>query len=274
MGENSKIEWTDHTYNPWWGCSKVSSGCKNCYAEALSDRFHPGAWGETGTRRGQSEKYWAQPLKWDRAAKKEGVRRRVFCGSMCDVFEDRAELQQWRERLWQLIEQAANLDWLLLTKRPENIAGMLPHYWERSPLLNVRIGISAEDQETYEKRFSRLYGLWGFGTFLSYEPSLGPLDLTTRPCRACNTPGDVIAWPCPYCRGRRFEQPDWAIVGSESGPNARPMDLAWARTVRDQCAEAGVAFFMKQICDKHGRKIPFNRWPVDLRVRDYPTRSV
>ncbi|MEO0413899.1 MAG: DUF5131 family protein, partial [Verrucomicrobiota bacterium] len=117
--ENSKIEWTDHTFNPWWGCEKISAGCKNCYAEGVADRFAPGLWGRFGSRRISSEKVWSDPVKWNRRAESAGVSARVFCASMADVFEERPELESPRERLFRLIEDTPNLQWLLLTKRPE-----------------------------------------------------------------------------------------------------------------------------------------------------------
>src|SRR5262245_49606753 len=119
--ENSKIQWTDHTFNVWRGCEKVSPGCAHCYAETMSRRNPAvlGEWGKHGTRVIASEAMWREPLKWDRQARAAGVRKRVFCASLADVFEDRPELVAPRERLFRLIEDTPNLDWQLLTKRPE-----------------------------------------------------------------------------------------------------------------------------------------------------------
>ncbi len=127
MGEGSKIQWTHHTFNPWRGCTHVSPGCEHCYAEALSKRnpAQLGTWGAGGTRVVASEAYWKQPERWNRAAEAAGERHRVFCASLADVFEDRPELVEPRERLWRLIVATPHLDWLLLTKRPENIARLL-----------------------------------------------------------------------------------------------------------------------------------------------------
>lgn len=121
MAKNSSIEWTDHTFNPWWGCAGVSPGCDNCYAEAWAKRVGEDIWGARKPRRFFGEKHWCEPLKWNDEAQKQGHRRRVFCASMADVFELRSDLDPWRDRLWVLIDQTPWLDWLLLTKRPQDI---------------------------------------------------------------------------------------------------------------------------------------------------------
>lgn len=121
MGKNSRIEWTDHTFNPWWGCTKVSEACKNCYAEAWSKRVGQQVWGPQAERRFFGERHWLEPLKWNADAAAHGKRLRVFCASMADVFEDRRSLDPWRSKLWELIEATPQLDWLLLTKRPEHV---------------------------------------------------------------------------------------------------------------------------------------------------------
>ncbi len=138
MAQNSKIEWTHHTFNPWWGCVKVSPACKNCYAQAWANRLGMNLWGGKATRRFFSDQHWKEPLKWNRDAEVSGERHRVFCASMADVFERRAELNQWRERLWRLIEQTPFLDWLLLTKRPESVAIYAP--WKKLWPDNVWLG--------------------------------------------------------------------------------------------------------------------------------------
>ena len=122
MGANSKIEWTTHTFNPWWGCTKVSEACKHCYAEAWAKRVGQNVWGPKPERRLLSDNHWRQPLKWNRDAANAAERPRVFCASMADVFEDRDELIEHRDRLFDLIEATPKLDWLVLTKRPQNVA--------------------------------------------------------------------------------------------------------------------------------------------------------
>jgi len=126
MGKNSRIEWTNHTFNPWWGCTKVSAARKNCYAEAWSKRVGQSVWGPNANRRFFGDKHWAEPIKWHSEALAAGQRRRVFCASMADVFEDRRDLDEWREKLWALIDATPQLDWLLLTKRPEMVRRLVP----------------------------------------------------------------------------------------------------------------------------------------------------
>ena len=181
MGQDSKIEWTHHTFNHWWGCIKVSPGCEHCYAETLSKRYGHSIWGpaKTTQRRTFGEKHWVEPLKWDRLAQVSGERKRVFCASMADVFEDHPQLPSEREKLWALIEQTPMLDWLLLTKRPENVNRMLPDMWELGGLpSNIWIGTSVENQEQADKRIPELLKVPARVRFLSCEPLLGPVDLS------------------------------------------------------------------------------------------------
>lgn len=241
MAENTKIEWCDATFNPWVGCSKVSPACTNCYAEAWAKRSGLVKWGNDAERRRTSEANWRQPLKWDREAKRDGVRRRVFCASLADVFEDHSTIMpRWRADLGRLILDTTNLDWLLLTKRPENIARMLPDFWinfsapYRIPA-NVRLGVTAENQEMFDNRFDALRRVAAAGYFLSVEPLLGQIDLrlTVKFLGGGEAVKDIA---------RKL----WVIVGGESGPHARTMAPSWARDLRDQCKTAGVPFFFKQ----------------------------
>lgn len=238
MGANSSIEWTDHTFNPWWGCVKVSPGCQHCYAETLSKRFGNNIWGpaKTTSRRTFGPKHWAEPLKWDAEAAKLGQRKRVFCASMADVFEDHPMLEAERAKLWIMIEATPNLDWLLLTKRPENINSMVPWHGETGLYhgwpANVWVGTSVENQDQAEKRIPYLLDVPARVRFLSCEPLLGPVDLTDGAL---------------YTRiGGAISYIDWVIAGGESGPGARPMHPDWARGLRDQCQAAGVAYLFKQ----------------------------
>jgi protein gp37 len=324
MAENSKIEWCSHTFNPWRGCTKVSPGCTNCYAETMSGRNHGtlGTWGPKGTRVFAAESYWRQPLKWDKAAAAAGERHRVFCASLADVFEEWSgpmsssdgdnirlclgcgrvgtmpiiltqfspaktlehcpecggETRLWtmdevRARLFALIDATPNLDWLLLTKRPENIARMMPpaanvgsNYKIAGPpgglalevrRRNVWLGVSVEDQQRADERIPLLLQTPAAVRFLSVEPLLGPVDLTTlrvecgtlkngepmMGAMSCLHALEYVEWaPNSPTRPRI----DWVIVGGESGPGARPMHPDWARGVRDQCQAAGVPFFFKQ----------------------------
>jgi protein gp37 len=231
MGEHSKIEWTDHTFNPWWGCTKVPGdpACHHCYAEAFSRRLGLKVWGQAKDRRFFGDKHWNEPLKWNRKAAEEGVRRRVFCASMSDVFEDRPDLEAARARLWDLIAATPWLDWLLLTKRPENIARMLT-LRERD---NVWLGTTVVTAEWAAKRIPALLQNEAAVRFLSCEPLVEALDLS------------------PW-----IDRLDWVIVGAESGGKSRAMDEAWVRPIRDACVGAGVPFFYKQDATASGKKIP------------------
>jgi protein gp37 len=224
MAKNSSIEWTHHTFNPWWGCTKVSPGCKHCYAETFSHRIGQELWGARAERRFFGDAHWGEPLKWNTEAVRVGERRRVFCASMADVFEDRAELAPVRERLWQLIADTPGLDWLLLTKRPERVHKCVP--WGDAWPANVWAGVTAENQKWANKRIPLLLELPAAVRFLSCEPLLGSLDIR------------------PWVQGTR--RIDWVIAGGESGHTARPMNPEWARLLRDQCRQSGVAFHFKQ----------------------------
>ena len=256
MAKNSKIEWCDHTFNPWHGCTKVSPGCKNCYAEALTNRFAgKGFWGPEGERRFFGDKHWNEPLKWNRKAEKLGVRHKVFCGSMCDVFEDREDLIEPRTRLFNLINHTRQLDWLLLTKRPENILRMIERDAIGSFGDNVWLGTSVENQEQADIRIPELLKIPAKVRFLSCEPLLERVDIAqwVEPeLQAFGGKGTSI-----------FPRINWIIVGGESGPRKRHFDPDWARDIRDQCKEAGVPFFMKQI----NKVDPI---PSDLLVREFP----
>lgn len=237
MAENSKIEWTTHTFNPWIGCQKVSAGCDFCYAETMMDhRYKRVTWGPHGERLRTSDANWRKPRQWAKAA--GDVRPRVFCASLADVFDNRAN-PSWRADLFALIDETPQLDWLLLTKRPENIARMVPDDWGVSGYRNVWLGTTCEDQAAFDRRWPILSRVPAPVHFISYEPAIGPLVI-----------GDA--------------RPNWIICGGESGATPRMMDLTWARSLRDECAAAGVAYFFKQTTGK--RAIP-----DDLMVRAFPT---
>lgn len=239
--ENSKIEWTDHTFNPWWGCLKVSPGCAHCYADSQAKRYGFDIWGPAATtdRRTFGDTHWAQPGKWNKAAERAGRRARVFCASMADVFENHPTANAQRPRLWDVIRATPNLDWLLLTKRPQNIAQMLPTDWGQG-WANVWLGTSVEDQQRADERIPVLLSVPAPVRFLSCEPLLGPVEM--RP--EWVLPRFAADDPRYYAAGGRGV--DWVIVGGESGPGARPMSSAWARGLRDQLTKYGVAYFFKQ----------------------------
>jgi protein gp37 len=242
MGKDSRIEWTHHTFNPWWGCVKVSPACKHCYAEAWAKRVGLEVWGARTSRRFFSDAHWREPLKWNRDAAVAGERRRVFCASMADVFEPRHDLNAWRERLWPLIEATPFLDWLLLTKRPEYVGDCVP--WGRRWPPNVWLGTTVENQHWAEKRLPILVEYPAVVRFASCEPLLGALDLR-RWLRLAP---------------RRL---DWVIAGGESGHKARPMNPSWVRALRDECTRARVPFHFKQ----WGHWRPDDCTEADLRTR-------
>jgi protein gp37 len=306
--ENSKIEWCDHTFNSWEGCAKISPGCKNCYAEAqhrlwhsaLNEGDNPGTcWGINAPRLARSEANWAKPRKWNAAAAAQGERRRVFCSSMADVFEVQSAkslsyagttgtvpvgegktrtvrfvaIAAERYRLLKLIYETPNLDWLLLTKRPENILpalmaaysmierrGLFAHWLEKwiagTPPTNVWLGTSVENQEQADIRVPQLLAAPAAVRFLSCEPLLGPVNLwrVDHDERTLTGPGvvkrDGTTPNTSSGPGEGYEDSqvgiDWVIVGGESGHHARPMHPDWARDIQLQCEEAGVPFLFKQ----------------------------
>ena len=262
MAEVTKIEWTatvsptgerlpGSTFNPWHGCVKVSAGCKFCYADAQDRRFGPSHWGPGSERKMMSDNYWRQPLRWNQEAAAAGVRRKVFCASMADVFErlpadhpSAGDQDAARERLWNLIYVTTHLDWLLLTKRPENVRGMVPpSWWGQGFPANVWVGTSAEDQAAADTRIPALLRVPARVRFLSCEPLLGPVDLV-----AAGAFGTFIP-PGPHSIAGRWsgEYVHWVIAGGESGPGARPMHPDWARGLRDQAIASGVPFLLKQL---------------------------
>lgn len=228
MGKDSRIEWTHHTFNPWWGCVKVSPACDHCYAESWAKRVGSDVWGPESQRRFFSDAHWKEPLKWNRDAAADGIRRRVFCASMADVFENRPDLIETRLRLLELIEATPMLDWLLLTKRIHLVKKLLPKGRELPP--HVWIGTTVENDEYARKRLKYLLELKTPSVrFVSCEPLLGPLNL--EPYLQCNAAGTRI---------------DWVIAGGESGHGSRPMDPAWPEDLQKQCAAADVPFHFKQ----------------------------
>ena len=249
MGERTGIEWADHTFNPWWGCEKVSPACANCYAEGMAARFGT-EWGPNVPRRLMGDDYWKGPLSWDRKAKAAGVKRRVFCASMADVFEDREDLSDARARLWQLIEKTPNLVWMLLTKRPENVHHLIPGTWRVKMPGNVWMGVTVEDQERADERIPRLLKIKAGVRFLSCEPLLGPLDFDKLPIpgTGCKISALRGIYGVPGQWHAESQAIHWVICGGESDPKgqARPMNPAWAQGLRRDCEAAGVPFFFKQ----------------------------
>lgn len=243
MAEDTLISWARHTFNAWIGCTKVSSACKFCYAERDWDhRFHRAKWGPRGTRVTVSEATWGNPLRWNRAAKNAGEMHRVFCNSLSDVMDDHPTiLNEWRQRLSSLWAVTNNLEWLPLTKRPENWPRYLPVTHCIQPFRNVRLGVSIEDQGRADDVLVWLK--WaherGWPIFVSYGPACGPVDW------------DRIL---PFIT--------WLVAEGESGPNARPSHPEWFRQARDACARHGVPFHFKQ----------WGEWAPGENIDGPPTR--
>lgn len=392
MAENSKIEWTDHTFNPWSGCTKVAEGCKFCYAEVnYSVKMRGVKWGPNGNRILAADGTWKEPLKWSKQAAAEGVRKRVFCASLADVFEDWIERNgfpgrilnhkgeflhlccqcqaEWattgeddvlkpskhsvcpncresgplnyltmndcRRRLFALIDQTPHLDWLLLTKRPENVRRMWPDMANTKNRTitepyrkNCWLGTSIATQADADRNIPELLKCRDLAPvlFVSAEPLIEPVDLTRLPTGSwgygkvdvmsgflCGAEPDEVydyeASPGGFVRNPAGEWDrgelgiDWLIIGGESGPHARPCDVAWIRSLKDQCQAAGVSCFVKQLGAKCfdsqiGEPIDFDRyavglndgvayltlldpkggdwseWTNDLRVREFPKATV
>lgn len=259
MGTNTNIKWTDHSFNPWWGCAKVEapgdepSECDSCYADTFAKRTgwteggHHDAvlWGRDAERRFFADKHWNEPRKWDRLAGEAGVTDLVFCASMADVFEARDDLDAERAKLWALIAETPNLVWQLLTKRPEQVRRKVPPEWLDAWPANVWIGTSVGTQRSADLRIPRLLEIPAAVRFLSCEPLLGPVDLSEfLPVG--------YEYPTDYGTGVEYDVDresavDWIIVGGESGPGHRPMNLDHARRLVTDARRAGVPVFFKQV---------------------------
>lgn len=278
MSANTNIAWCDSTFNPWIGCTKVGPGCDNCYAKAdFDDRKHRVVWGPGQAR--SRTKTWGDPVKWNaeefwqcedcglragaKAFAKLGhkgdcphystmkVRRRVFCASLADVFDNEVD-PQWRADLFALIEKTPNLDWLLLTKRIGNVGNMLPVPFDFDRLYpNVWLGATVVNQEEADRDIPKLRKVPARVHFLSMEPLLGPVDLRRHLFECCGEfdtgaqymgQTEQVCCGCPLPRG----DIDWVIAGGESGPGARPSHPDWYRSLREQCAAADVPFLFKQ----------------------------
>lgn len=242
MAESSAIEWCDSTFNPWIGCTAISPACDNCYAADWAKRY-----GRDFAERART-KTWGDPLKWEREHAEffaeHGRRRRVFCASLADVFDNEVP-EDWRMDLFWLIHHTPNLDWLLLTKRIGNAAGMMHDVritldptaeWPEA-LPNVWLGATICNQEEADRDIPKLLKVPAVVRFVSIEPMLSPIDLHLFG----TLPRDVAT---NYTL--TYERLHWVIAGGESGPNARPSHPDWFRSLRDQCAAAGVPFLFKQ----------------------------
>lgn len=260
--KDSKIEWTHHTANLWWGCTKVHEGCDNCYAETLAKRWKNDIWGNDKPRK-EVRGVWNDLLNYQKLAKEAGEIHRVFVGSMMDIFEKPMPLINSKgEYFHSLIQEGKveattgifrdiffrqisenkypNLMFLLLTKRPSNINKYIPESWHGSPLKNVMFGISPVNQKTFNDLTGQLMKING-KKFLSVEPQLDFISVETI----------------------GFTGIDWIIQGGESGHHKRPFNLEWARSMKDECSKLSIPYFFKQI-DK------IQEIPEDLQVRQFP----
>lgn len=260
MGEKTAIAWTDHTFNPVWGCMKIGPGCDFCYAEVWASRFGAGMWGPDAVYREFTDKHWNEPLKWNRKAQAAGVRSKVFCASMADIFDKRWPAHI-RPRLWKLIKDTPWLDWQLVTKRIGNAIDMLPEDWGHG-YDNVWIVPTIVNQEEADRDLPKLFKVPAATYGVSYEPALGPVN-----------------WrPWLYAGGL-----DWIIGGGESNQRGmRECRIEWLEDAAMQCLEYDVAYFNKQIGalpTYKGKPYPLPRgskgddpdeWPASIQVREFP----
>lgn len=294
MSADTVIQWAHDSVNFWWGCTKVSRGCKYCYAAGMAARLSKGraTWGAGGKRWLRVGEACLAMLRLEQRAVKKGERRRVFINSMADTFEDRGDLEGARQILFLLAPCVPHLDLLLLTKRPENVRKMVPPHWLTGDWpANVWLGVSTEDQATADARVPLLCGLPAPVRFISAEPLVGVVDL--EHVGDDETGGLDSLRGAVFCDGRNEPAETgrihWVIAGGESGQSAAPCDLDWLRYLRDQCRRAGTKFFLKQLGripvdtarvgpgigivkldlkDGHGGDMA--EWPADLRVRELP----
>lgn len=297
MSENTKIEWADHSWSPWRGCTKISPGCANCYAETLAKRNPAvlGQWGKGAPR--VLAKNWNDPVKWQKRTAMDMPRPRVF-PSLCDWLDEEVPVE-WLGRFLHLIHETPSLDWLLLTKRPELFRKRLEALgnselpWSSyggswisgTPPTNVWFGVSVEDQTRANKRIPLLLDIPAKLRWMSVEPLLGPISFD----------GWRLEWLAPFHETtpmlERTPRVDWVVVGGESGPNARPCNTEWIRNIVRECQAASVPAFVKQL-----GSVPFwngtlgnvptaagqrlylkapkandpEEWSSDLRVRKFP----
>ena len=265
MAENTKIQWTDRTASPWHGCTKIAPGCDNCYAAAgaLRNPKTLGVWGDDGVRV-KSRSFIGKLYDWNRRAMKAGKTISVF-PSICDPFEDRPELVPWREEMFDAIDQCPHVRLLLLTKRPENITSMWPVVDATTMSRNVKYGragswraniylvTSVSEQATVDRNIPLLLQCRDLVPMLgvSAEPLLAPVDFTALDIDGGRTLLNSLTGELTDTKTSRrcgeIGALDWVIVGGECGPKARPCNLEWIRSIRDQCQAAGVPCFVKQL---------------------------
>lgn len=245
MAKDSKIAWTDHTFNVAWGCKETSAGCQNCYAREQMNRWGFGwAWGDAEHRRLFGEKHWREPLAWNKKAEQEGVPAKVFCSSMCDVFDPHPDVRGELPKLWELIRRTPWLIWQLCTKQSGQIAACLPADWGENGYHNVWLGVTVENLgEGNAVRALTLRRIPAVVRWISNEPALS----------------NISAMPLAGI--------DWVVYGGESGPNARPDDDLWARNLLGRCVTTGTAFFYKQMSARVPGVLPLDTVST---IREFP----
>lgn len=289
MSEVSKIEWTKSTFNPWIGCTKVSPGCDNCYAEvstpARAMKIH---WGVGQQRHRTALANWNQVRRWNAKAAATGEFWPVFTASLADIFDNDVP-DEWRADFWALVRECRHLTFQILTKRIGNVPRMLPADWDDG-YQNVWLVISVVNQEEADRDVIKLLRTPAAVRGLSMEPLLGPVDISrfldptgihcidvcpdsqyvdVKKVDTFKNSKNEIEPFCPQCGEAATwtgydEGLDWVIVGGESGHNARPMHPDWARSLRDQCQAAGVPFLFKQ----WGEWLPGHHYTPELQERD------
>jgi protein gp37 len=298
---DTNIEWATKVWNPTRGCSRVSEGCRHCYAERQAIRHAgPGGSYEGLVRLGKQGPVWTGDVRLVEGKLREplGWRpgHRVFVNSMSDLFHEKLAWERHIDRVWQVMVDCPRHAYLVLTKRAENMRDFVQDWYRRSMakvLPQIWLGVSVEDQATADERIPLLLDTPAAVRFVSFEPALGPVDFRSWLARRCGCGLQTDAcdgWKAGMCR---LEPPrvSWVIVGGESGPGARPFDIEWARQTVRECRQADVPCFVKQIgarpfsgaCEQVGRRYNGGfpevldrkggdpaEWPADLRVREFP----
>lgn len=284
MGTKTKIAWTHHTANLWWGCTEVHEGCDHCYAKTFDKRVGGNHWGARSPRR-PIKSIWKNVTDWQKAAMDKGERNYVFCGSMMDIFE-RSQPLALKDRLTgdetgtlrnryfeEVIPATPNLFHLLLSKRPQNIKRFVPVDWFVRPPHNTAYGYSASTQASLEKGIEHLLGMPGF-RFLSLEPLLDRIDISPYIYQHFSA-DDPRYLP-------RREGIDWVIIGGESGAGSRPCNPAWIEEIVDLCQKSGTAVFVKQMGGVWAKQMgaidgkgeDMSEWPKRLQVQEWPKWKV
>lgn len=262
MGENTKVPWAHHSFNPWWGCTQTKySGCANCYAKKYAEGKGYDIWGKGKERRYFPKSHFQQLLRWQKMAKAAGEHHRIFMGSMCDVFD--AEVSNyWRNLLWQYFDVTPNLIKMLTTKRPENILEMYPKEWLSNPRKDVWFLFSVSDQESANEIMPLAAKIPALIRGISYEPAVGAINFA---------PLVEV-----HSGGNNFH---WFIIGGESA-GGRPFELGWAYDTELFCRHINAAFYMKQLgsdlackmkvddIDPKGEML--DHLPENLRIREFP----